>query len=108
MAKNWTVGDAAKVIFEGVDVSAIMDIGKRFPLFAVACAKVDANGVKVLSAIPEYITVRKVEAILKGDVAESVDVESDESEEVAERPVKKDKKEKKEKKDKKDKKEKKE
>ena len=69
MAKNWTVGDAAKVIFEGVDVSAIMDIGKRFPLFAVACAKVDANGVKVLGAIPEYITVRKVEAILKGDVA---------------------------------------
>ena len=94
MAKNWTVGDAAKVIFEGVDVSAIMDIGKRFPLFAVACAKVDANGVKVLSAIPEYITVRKVEAILKGDVAESVDVESDENEEVAEKPVKKDKKEK--------------
>lgn len=91
MAKNWTIGEAARVVFEGTDTAAILDIGRRFPLFAVLAGKMNEAGVKMLEAMPDYITARKAESALKGDV-----VVSDEDDE-AEVPAKKEKSAKKEK-----------
>lgn len=87
MAKNWTIGEAARVIFEGVDVAAVTDIGRRFPLFSVLASKMNEAGIKMLEAMPDYITARKAESALKGDVAVA-----DEEDEVAEeKPAKKEK-----------------
>lgn len=91
MAKNWTIGEAARVVFEGTDTAAILDIGRRFPLFAVLAGKMNEAGVKMLEAMPDYITARKAESALKGDV-----VVADEDDE-AEVPAKKEKSAKKEK-----------
>ena len=118
MAKNWKVGEAINAVRNG-DKEAILDIGRRFPLFVSNCLT-EAGLIKLLEALPDYITVRKIEAVLKNDNdtsddekevkskkvkvendAEEADVEDevdDEEEEEVEKPAKKAKKEKKDKK----------
>lgn len=86
MAKTWSVSEAVKAINAG-DKEAIADIGKRFPQFAVAAAKVGDNegAMTILGALPEHVTARKVEAILKDGVDEDTDAETtDDDEEVEE------------------------
>lgn len=78
MAKNWSTAEAVKVIREGKDKAAIQDIGRRFPLFVFMAA---SNPVGIIEAIPEYISARKIEAILKGDVDTSAESEEDSDEE---------------------------
>lgn len=88
MAKNWSVSEAVKAINAG-DKEAIADIGKRFPQFAVAAAKVNGNegAMTIFGALPEHVTARKVEAILKDGVDEDTDAETtDEDEEEEEKP----------------------
>lgn len=75
MAKNWSAAEAIKVIREGKDKAAISDIGKRFPLFAVLAA---SNPVGIVEALPEYISARKVEISLKGDVETSEETSENE------------------------------
>lgn len=75
MAKNWTVAEAFDALQSG-DKEARQDIGRRFPLFATSTPE------ELLAAIPTYVSVRKVEAVLKGDMPEAEEVE-DETEEVA-------------------------
>ena len=78
MARNWNVADAYEALRSG-DKEARMDIGRRFPLFATATED------EIIAAIPDYISVRKVEAALKADVGVSEDdVEEVEAEEVEE------------------------
>lgn len=90
MAKTWSVSEAVKAINAG-DKEAIADIGKRFPQFAVAAAKVGDNegAMTILGALPEHVTARKVEAILKDGVDEDTDAETtDDDEEVEEKKPK--------------------
>ena len=70
MAKNWKVGEAVQAIKTG-NKEDIMDIGRRFPLFANLAAQVNEAGVALLDCVPEYCTARKIESVLKGDVQEA-------------------------------------
>lgn len=78
MARNWTAAEAFAVIQKGESKSARIDIGRRFPLFATSTPE------EIISAIPAYVSARKIEAILKGDV-ETNDEGEDESIDVAPR-----------------------
>ena len=74
--KNWTVKEAVKVINEGKDQEAIKEIVKHFPLFAVIVAGKDFEG--LASAMPDHVTVRKIENELNAggtdtDVEENTD-----------------------------------
>lgn len=91
MAKNWTAAEAAKVIVEGTDIEAIADIGRRFPVISNKLARCNSAVVEVMATLPEYITIRKMEAAFKNssDDDEEVEVET-------EAPKKKEKKAKKE------------
>lgn len=82
MAKNWTVGQAARAIHAG-EKEAIFDIGRRFPLFAVLAAQANAPALEIFDAMPEYMTARKVESILKGDVQGSEDDGNEDAEPAA-------------------------
>lgn len=98
MAKNWTVAEAVAVIREGKNKEDISDIAKRFPLFAVNAAANVEGLVNLLSAMPEYLTARKIETVLKDGVqpasAEDTDEDTEEEEVVEEKPAKAAKKEK--------------
>lgn len=73
MAKNWTLSEAVVVINEGTNVEAVQEITKRFPLASVAIAKMGMNeGIKTLfGAMPEHMTMLKMERALKDGVEES-------------------------------------
>lgn len=82
MAKNWTLKEAVKIITAGENKEAIQELGKRFPLTAVAIAKIGQNeGVDALmSVMPDHVTMLKLERAFKEDVEES-DVEDEDEEE---------------------------
>ena len=73
MATNWTLAQAKKVITEGTDIAAITDIGRRFPLTALAIAKIGDNegATTIINALPEHITARKIESVLKDGIVDS-------------------------------------
>lgn len=77
MATNWSLFDGAKAILAN-DEAAIAELGKRFPLTTVAIAAMgnNENAMKIFEALPINVTMRKVEANLKGGV-EDTDSESD-------------------------------
>lgn len=84
MAKNWSAAEAAQVLVAGTDKAAIQDIGKRFPLFAVAAARGTEGLLEIISALnPERITVRTIESKLKENVGEF----EEDSEEAEEKPT---------------------
>lgn len=87
MAKNWKVGEAVKAIQAG-NKEDIMDIGRRFPLFANLAAQVNEAGVKMLDCVPEYCTARKIESVLKGDIQEAAEGEEEAVEEETPAPKK--------------------
>ena len=69
MAKNWNFTEALEVIKKGKDHEAIADIARRFPVFAVLAAKTvtgDAEALmELVSYLPEYNTVGKVNTRIK-------------------------------------------
>ena len=83
MAKNWTLKEARQVIAEGTDKAAIQELGKKFPLTSVAIAKMGTNeGIRTLfGAMPEHMTMLKMERALKDGIEDSDD--EDVSEDVA-------------------------
>ena len=87
MARNWKPAEAVKAIKSG-DKESIRDIGGRFPLFAVTAAQLNEAGIVMIEAMPEYITVRKLETIMKGDAEETETEAEAEAEDVEEKPVK--------------------
>lgn len=93
MATNWTLSEALKKITEGTDKAAIQDIGRRFPLTAVALAEIGKNtgAVKIIGAVPSHITARKIESVLKDGVEQDsdVDIEDAEDEDETKKPAKK-------------------
>lgn len=76
MAKNWTLKEAVQVITEGTNKAAIQELGKKFPITVVAIAKMGANeGIQtIFGAMPEHMTMLKMERTLKEGVE---DVEED-------------------------------
>ena len=86
MAKNWNVKDFAIAINNAeTKKEAIADAGRRFPLAANLISSIMATSAKesfieFASAIPEWLTMRKVESVLKDGV--SVSEEAPEEEEV--------------------------
>lgn len=94
MAKNWTIGEAFKAVMEG-DKEGILDVGKRFPLSCVMLAKVNAEAAVIFDALPENMTVRKLESVLKGDIEVSDEDDTNEDASVVEKKEKKEKAEKK-------------
>lgn len=79
MAKNWTIAEAYEAL-KNFDKAAIADFGKRFPLATYAL--MSGSNLDILaSAIPERVTMRKIEMALK----EGVDTEeADDIDDVAE------------------------
>jgi len=91
MAKNWKASEAVLLIQEG-NKEAILDCGRRFPMFTNAVAKGNYEGlVAVIAALPDYISARKIETVLKDGVgAVEDDAEVEDEEEVEEvKPAKK-------------------
>lgn len=87
MATNWNVKDAYNAIIAGKKED-IIDIGRRFPLSLNILSKIDEKNpaVGLINALPEHITIRKIEQILKGDVeegeVEAVETATEEANEV--------------------------
>lgn len=94
MATNWTLSEALKKITEGTDKVAIQDIGRRFPLTAVALAEIGQNegAAKIIDAVPSHITARKIESVLKDGVDHDADVDTEDTEDEEETPKKENKK----------------
>ena len=94
MATNWTLSQALAKITEGTDKAAIQDIGRRFPLTAVALAEIgqNAGAAKIIGAVPSYITARKIESALKDGVEQDSDVDVEDTEDEEEAPKKEAKK----------------
>lgn len=94
MAKNWKVGEAVRAIKSG-NKEDILDIGRRFPLFANLAAQVNEAGVSILDCVPDYCTARKIESVLKGDIQEESEGDDEGSEDkvpTKKEPVKAEKK----------------
>lgn len=87
MAKNWKVGEAARAIQAG-NTADILDLGRRFPLFTVLVAQTNEAGMKLLDCIPDYVSARKIESVLKGDAQETEADTEDETTEEEEAPKK--------------------
>ena len=94
MATNWTLSQALAKITEGTDKAAIQDIGRRFPLTAVALAEIghNAGADKIIGALPSHITARKIESVLKDGVEQDSDVDVEDAEDEEEAPKKEAKK----------------
>ena len=83
MAKNWKVGEAVLAIKSG-STGDKLDIGRRFPLFAILAGQTNEAGYELLNCVPDHVTARKIESVLKGDVQPTSDDDSEEVEEVQE------------------------
>lgn len=79
MAKNWTLKEAVAVITEGKSKEEIQELGKRYPITAVAIAKLVMNdGLQtIMSAMPDHVTMLKLERALKDGVEEAEDDEDE-------------------------------
>lgn len=93
MAINWTAAEAVKVLREGKDKDAIVDIGKRFPLFAIA-AQSEKGLLDMILSLPENMSARKLNGLLDENFAgikveRNTEVDDEDEEEVEEKPAKK-------------------
>lgn len=96
MATNWTMVDAFEVIKKNEDRAAVADIVKRFPLTsrAMILASTNEGAEEIVRGLPVYVTVRKIENVLKGEI-EDDEVDATETEEETpkkRKPAKKSKK----------------
>ena len=103
MAKNYNIGEVVKIVAEGKDFEAIMDIGRRYPLLMNKVTKLvtlaGETASDFFSYMPEYLTANKVNKMIKDAVIDEDAEEVEETEEAEEKPVKKEKKAKKAKKE---------
>lgn len=93
MAQNWNVKQALAAINKG-NKEAITDIGRRFPLTSNILARIgeDKAAGELINALPDHITVRKIESILKDGVQvddSDNDVDVDDEIKADEKPAKK-------------------
>ena len=89
-AVNWTASMAVKEIRKG-NLEAINNIARRYPIAFYFLAKNGEGAWEILEKFPDWLTMRKLEGILKNaeqDEAEDTD-DSDEEEVEAKKPAKK-------------------
>ena len=86
MARNYSMAEAVRIVREGTDKAALIDLGKKFPMVMYHLTKLDGNGMDFVSMLPAKITTRKMESILRGgvEVDDEVETEVDNEEEAAE------------------------
>lgn len=88
MAKNYTFAEAVRIINENVDMEAIADIGRRYPIMLHKVTKVVTKAgedfVELMSYMPEYLTANKVNTALKALVAAATSDEVEEADESGE------------------------
>lgn len=84
MAKNWNVREFAEALSAGGDTrkEAIFDAGRRFPITANLVSSIMAtNGAEYfkefLAACPDWMTMRKIEGVLKDGVSVSAEIEEE-------------------------------
>ena len=103
MAKNYNIGEVVKIVAEGKDFEAIMDIGRRYPLLMNKVTKLvtlaGETASDFFSYMPEYLTANKVNKMIKDAVIDEDAEEAEDTEEAEEKPAKKEKKTKKAKKE---------
>ena len=84
MAKNYTITEVVKIVSEGKDITAIADIGKRFPVLlhfvTAVAAKAGDDFVEFMSFMPEYLTANKINSVIKSSISE-VETEQEQPEE---------------------------
>lgn len=84
MAKNYTITEVVKIVSEGKDITAIADIGKRFPVLlhfvTAVAAKAGDEFVEFMSFMPEYLTANKINSVIKSSISDA-DVEQEQPEE---------------------------
>lgn len=76
MAKNYTPKELFNVIVDGTDIEALTDIGRRYPLLTVKLAKlapVAGDVAEILSALPDYLSARKLEKTIRGGAPDAND-----------------------------------
>ena len=87
MAKNWNMGELVDAIVAN-DIAGIQDVGRRFPVATTLMAKVvngDRDAIAMLMhAMPDHLTVRKINSALTDGVEEDAEDENDTEEEVVE------------------------
>lgn len=88
MAKNWNVREFAEAYSLGGDArkEAIFDAGRRFPLTANLVSSIMATGgaeyfKEFLAACPDWMTMRKIEGVLKDGINVSEEAEAETVEE---------------------------
>lgn len=83
MAKNWTLKEATEKIIIENDLAAMQELGSRFPLASIAIAKMGTNSdaMMLFGAIPDIVTILKIEKALKEGVTAD-DAEDQEVEEI--------------------------
>lgn len=88
MAKNYNIGEVVKIVAEGKDFEAIMDIGRRYPLLMNKVTKLvtlaGETASDLFNYMPEYLTANKVNKMIKDAV---LDGESDEADETEEKDI---------------------
>lgn len=80
MNKNYRVQEALEVLKSRKNKEAVIDITKRFPLFATASFE------EIINALPDEITLKKLEGYLRGGIEIT---NSGEEEEVIDLPLNK-------------------
>ena len=69
MAKNYTFAEAVKIINEGTDLEALVDIGRRYPVLmhkvTQVCVLAGEEFVELMGFMPEYLTANKVNSAIK-------------------------------------------
>ena len=95
MAKNYTMGQAARIFYEGTSNVEMADIMRRFPYASMLLMKLNEEAVIAMETLPEFETVRKLDklrrkalGILKSSVEDEDDDATDEDEAEVEAPKK--------------------
>ena len=95
MAKNYTMGQAARIFYEGTSNVEMADIMRRFPYASMLLMKLNEEAVIAMETLPEFETVRKLDklrrkalGILKSSGDDEDDDATDEDEAEVEAPKK--------------------
>lgn len=78
MARNYTMAEAARILRAGVDKATLIDLGKKFPLTMMELAKQNENGLLFAMKLPEKLTTRKFEMLLRDGVEPEDDADENE------------------------------
>ena len=82
MAKNYTMGQAARIFYEGTSNVEMADIMRRFPYASMLLMKLNEEAVIAMETLPEFETVRKFDKLRRkalGILKSSSDDEDDDA-----------------------------